>query len=573
LLYNFIDFLFKYQFATLKESLYTFIFRHCFSAGSRCMKITFLGAAQTVTGSCYVIETKDARFAVDCGMFQGNSAIEERNYETSRYRPEELDFVLLTHAHIDHSGLLPRITKGGFKGRIYCTAPTADLAALMLEDSAHIQEMEQERKTQHSRRRGEESSDYDEALYSTDDALATAKLLYSVEFDQEVKPCPGVKVLFRYAGHILGAAILDITVTEEGKSTRLVFSGDLGRPGALLLPDAEQPQTPDWLFVESTYGDRNHKGEDDTLNELLEAVEYSWKNQEKVIIPAFAVERTQEILYSLFLLKKQGRLPEGMPIYVDSPMASKATQVFLKYASHLRTPEIQPGDFENGSDAGVIFTQSAQESQKLNTMKGPAIILSASGMCNAGRVRHHLKHNLWKKGVSIVFVGYQAVGTPGRKLVDGAKTLRLFGEEVAVAAKIFTINGFSAHAGQSQLLDWIGTMAKPGMNIVLVHGEPKAQQVLAGLVQERFGITPFIPDYLEEATLEGARAAEIHQPVESRIKPRVDWNFLVGELEQRITQVRSRLEHADELPWEDQTELRDRLAEIERELFVFLSHM
>lgn len=537
------------------------------------MKITFLGAARTVTGSCYVIETDSTRFAVDCGMFQGNSAIEERNFATENYRPEELDFILLTHAHIDHSGLIPRMVKEGFKGGIYCTAPTADLAALMLEDSAHIQEMEHEWKSRHDKRRGEADDASSEALYDTDDALATAKLLRPVNFDSTVTPAADVKATFRYAGHILGAAILEITVTEkDGRSTNLVFSGDLGRPGALLLPDAEVPAAPDWLFVESTYGDRDHKGEADTLEELAEAIEYSFARNEKVIIPAFAVERTQEILYSLLLLKKQNRLPAGMPVYVDSPLASKATQVFLKYAEHLRTPELDPNDFKGNPDGFVRFTQSAQESQKLNTMEGPAIILSASGMCNAGRIRHHLKHNIWKEGVSIVFVGYQAMGTPGRKLVDGAKTLRLFGEELAVAARIFTINGFSAHAGQSQLLEWIGGMARPGMNIALVHGEPRAQDILAGLIKERFGITPMIPEYLEEVVIEGT-AAEVHAPSPARAKPRVDWDFLASELEERAAQVRRRLARVDELPWEEQTELRDRLVEIERDLMLFLSQL
>lgn len=537
------------------------------------MKITFLGAAQTVTGSCYVIETDASRFAVDCGMFQGNSAIEERNFQTDNYRPEHLDFILLTHAHIDHSGLLPRMVKKGFKGSIYCTHPTADLAAIMLEDSAHIQEMDHEWKSRHDKRRGTSEIAGSEALYETDDALATAKLLRPVGFDTEVTPAPGVKVTFRHAGHILGAAFLELTVTEGEKSTRLVFSGDLGRPGALLLPDAARPDTPDWLFVESTYGDRDHKGEADTLEELAEAINFSYSHHEKVIIPVFAVERTQEILYSLLILKKQNRLPAGMPIFVDSPLASKATQVFIKYVDHLRTPEFTAEDFKATPDGLVRFTQSAQESQKLNTMEGPAIILSASGMCNAGRIRHHLKHNLWKEGVSIVFVGYQAMGTPGRKLVDGAKSLRLFGEDVAVAAKIFTINGFSAHAGQSQLLEWIGGMARPGMNIALVHGEPKAQQILAGLIKERFGITPRIPEYLEEATIEGTAAPEVHVPSPARAKPRVDWNFLAGELEQRAAQVRERLAHIDDIPWEEQTELRDRLVEIERDLVLFLSQL
>ncbi len=536
------------------------------------MNITFLGAAQTVTGSCCVINTGNTRFAVDCGMFQGNSAIEVRNYQTDNYLPEKLDFVLLTHAHIDHSGLLPRMVKNGFSGSIYCTAPTADLAALMLEDSAHIQETEQEWKASHNQRKGREATATDEALYLTEDALATAKQLKAVNFDEAFEPAPGIHVTFRFAGHILGAAILDMTITENGKSTHLVFSGDLGRPGALLLPDAEKPASPDWLFVESTYGDRNHKGEDDTLNELAEAVEYSYKHKEKMIIPAFAVERTQEILYSLILLRKQGRIPADMPVFVDSPMATKATKVFVKYADQLRAPELTLDDI-NKPEYKVTYTQSVKESQELNARKGPAIIMSASGMCNAGRIRHHLKHNIWKKGVSIVFVGYQAMGTPGRKLVDGAKTLKLFGEELSVEAKIFTINGFSAHAGQSQLLEWIGSMARPGMNIALLHGEPKAQEILAGLVKERFGLQPVIPEYLEELSIQPETVPAVRQPRPEASKPRVDWKFLMQGLDDRMAQLRERLAQAENLPWEEQIEIRDRLADLEHELFVFLSHM
>ncbi len=536
------------------------------------MNITFLGAAQTVTGSCHVIQAGKIRFAVDCGMFQGNSALEERNYDTESYDPKNLDFILLTHAHIDHSGLLPRMVKNGFTGSIYCTAPTADLAAIMLEDSAHIQETEQEWKSKHNQRKGRGAEVTDEALYRTEDAEATAEQLHAVNFGEAFEPTPGVRVVFRHAGHILGAAILDLTLTEDGKTTRLVFSGDLGRPGALLLPDAEKPESPDWLFVESTYGDRNHKGENDTMDELAEAIAYSYEHREKVLIPAFAVERTQEILYSLILLRKQGRIPEDMPVFVDSPMAVKATRVFTKYADQLRSPDLTLEDINNPAFE-IKYTQTAKDSQELNLRKGPAIVLSASGMCNAGRIRHHLKHNLWKKGVSVVFVGYQAMGTPGRKLVDGAKTLRLFGEEINVEAKIFTINGFSAHAGQSQLLDWIGAVARKGTNIALIHGEPKAQNILAGLVEERFGIKPVIPEYLEELNIEPGTMPEVHQPRPEAARPRVDWNFLMQGMEQRMAQLRERLANASALPWEDQIELRDRLAEIEHDLFVFLTHV
>ncbi len=538
------------------------------------MKISFLGAARTVTGSCHVIEAAGARFAVDCGMHQGNPAIEERNRQSGLYRPREMDFILLTHAHIDHSGLLPLLAAEGFKGNIYCTHPTLDLAALMLEDSAHIQEMEQEWKQSHDKRRGTKR-DSDKALYTTEDARKAVTLMRPVDFDKTFEPHPGIKVTYRYAGHILGAAFLDLEITEGGQTTRLVFSGDLGRPGALLLHDAEHPNPPDWLFVESTYGDRNHRGESDTQEELAQAIAYSYSHGEKVIIPSFAVGRTQELLYSLILLRERNQLPADMPIFVDSPLAIRATEVFEKYAQTLHTPELQGISPKDGS-YNIHFTLNTEESQALNVLQGPAIILSASGMCNAGRIKHHLKHNIWREGASIVFVGYQAVGTLGRKIVDGAESIRLFNDDLAVAAKVFTINGFSAHAGQSQLLDWILPMSKAGSRIVLIHGEPKAQEALADLIKKnssRDDVEVFIPDYLEDMTLEPGRKVAVELFNTAKARPRVDWDFLIADMDARLAQLRERRSRAEQLPWEEQTELRDRLSEISRELAVFLSQI
>lgn len=534
------------------------------------MNITFLGAARTVTGSCFAIEAAGIRFAVDCGMHQGNPAIEARNFETDNYRPTDLAFVLLTHAHIDHSGLLPRMAAQGFKGPIYCTPPTLDLVSLMLEDSAHIQEMENDWKTRHNKRRGDRQKD--EPLYTLEDARLATSLARAVPFGEPFEPHPGIRVTYRHAGHILGAAFLELSVTEDGVTTTLVFSGDLGRPGALLVPDAEKPASPDWLFVESTYGDRNHKGESDTLDELAEAIAYSHRQGEKVIIPTFAVERTQEILYSLIQLRDKGRIPADMPIYVDSPLAIRATDVFLKHADHLHTPGGVGLSAIKDPRYHIHYTLNTQESQALNAMKGSAVILSASGMCNAGRIKHHLKHNIWRPGASIVFVGYQAVGTLGRKIVDGATTVRLFNDELAVKARVFTINGFSAHAGQRQLLDWIGGMARPDLRIVLVHGEAKAQDTLAGLIRDKWGIRADTPDYLEEMTLK-ADATTVRLPDAARVHPHVDWDFLVQDMDQRVAQLRARLKSVESLPWEEQTELRDRLSEINRDLYVFLSHL
>ncbi len=534
------------------------------------MKITFLGAAQTVTGSCYAIEAAGSRFLIDCGMYQGNQEMEKRNAETKNYITPKVDFVLLTHAHIDHSGLLPRLSKEGFTGPIYCTTPTKDLLCLMLDDSAHIQEMEYTWREAHSKRKGQKTEN-GAPLYTSEDADKAMELVRPVEFDKAFEPAPGIRVIYHYVAHILGAAFLELEITEGDTVTRLVFSGDLGRPGALLLADPAFPPKADYLFVESTYGDRNHKGEDDTLNELAEAIAYSYKNKEKVIIPTFAVERTQEVLYSLMMLVDKGKLPPDMPIYVDSPLAIRATDVFIQYAHMLQTPEAGSLANINSPKYNIHYTLSAAESQALNESKGPAIILSASGMCNAGRIKHHLKHNAWKPGASIVFVGYQAMGTLGRKIVDGVSPVRLFNADLAIKAKIFTINGFSAHAGQSQIMDWIAPSVHPELQIVLIHGEEKAQTALKTLIQEKFGLTARVPSFLEEMEIHG-KAAPICTTCPDNI-PSVDWKFLLDEMDQRMAQLHTRLTDMPQKPWETQTDTRDRLLEIHKDLLNFLSQL
>lgn len=303
------------------------------------MKVHFLGAAQTVTGSCYLIEACGIRFTVDCGMHQGNSEIEARNFDTDIYQSGNIDFILLTHAHIDHSGLLPRIVHEGFKGSIYCTPPTAALAGLMLEDSAHIQEMEAEwRQKKQKRHTGQNGKSKEIVpLYTVEDARKVPDQFRLVEYNKTFEPHPGIAVTYKDAGHILGSAFLELTVTEDGKTTRVVFSGDLGRPGTLLMHDPVVASQADYLFIESTYGDRNHKNEEATFDELAEAIAYSYNNHDKVIIPAFAVGRTQEILYCLYLLRQKGKLPDDMPIFVDSPLAIRATEVFKEFKDYLDT--------------------------------------------------------------------------------------------------------------------------------------------------------------------------------------------------------------------------------------------
>ena len=538
------------------------------------MKVQFLGAARTVTGSCFMIEACGRRFCVDCGLHQGNKAIEERNRDEKNYAPEALDFVLVTHAHMDHSGLLPLLVKHGFNGPIYCTRATAELLDLMLQDSAHIQEMEAQWAAAKYQRRGLRNPP--PAIYTTDDAVRTAALFQDVEYHTVFSPAPGIRVTYYDAGHILGSGSLRIEAEEDGKTTSIVFSGDIGRPQALIVRDPETPPAADYIFMESTYGDRNHKNESVSDAELADAVAYSYGKGEKVIIPAFAVERTQEILYCLHNLNRQGKLPGDMPIFVDSPLAIRATEVFKRHrelfdedAQALLSKGEDPFELPN-----LRYTLSVEESQSINAYEGPCIIISASGMCNAGRVKHHLKHNIWRPGASIVFVGYQAVGTPGRKIVERAGKITLFGEDMEVSARIYTINGFSAHAGQSQLLDWLKPLvsgpAKP--QIVLVHGEEKAQHTLAALIREQFGLTPLMPDYLEEMVLEGALVAETLRH-EVQAHPRINWDFLTGELERKWGIFRDRLADIECRPWVEQTELRDALEKMDYAMTRLLSRM
>jgi metallo-beta-lactamase family protein len=535
------------------------------------MEIKFMGAARTVTGSCYILETGGHRFAVDCGMHQGNAEIEKRNIDVSAYDPARIEFFLITHAHIDHSGLLPRMVQNGFRGPIYTTPPTRDLLEIMLLDSAHIQEMEAQWKTRKRLRHGEQNI---EPLYTQKDAEATMPLFQTVPYDKPFEPFPGLEVNFRDAGHILGASMVALRVGENGLQTKLIFSGDIGRPAQLMVQDPTIAHTADYLFMESTYGSRNHKNEADSLDELAAAIKYSYGRGEKVIIPAFAVERTQEIIYSLHMLAKAGRLPGDMPVYVDSPLAIRATEIFRRYRDYFdgETRKL----LKNGEDPLSLpqlhFTLSSQESVAINTTPGPAVVISASGMANAGRIKHHLRHNVWREGASIVFVGFQAQGTTGRRLVDGARKIRLFNEDVAVQAKIFTINGFSAHAGQSQLLDWLSHFRNDGMQIFLVHGEPSGQEVLAGLIKERFGFTVFIPDYLEEVTLKaGEELTRIEHP--EKAAPRIDWNYILGDMEAKFAQIRSRQEQLAAKNPVEQADMRDRLLELNRTLMETISEI
>lgn len=535
------------------------------------MKVKLLGAARTVTGSCSIVEAAGHRFAVDCGLHQGSAAIDKRNWDIEIYDAQRIEFLLMTHAHMDHSGLLPRLVKAGFKGRIYLTPPTAELLKIMLLDSAHIQEMEAQWKSRRRRRYGEAEI---APLYTQKDAQETFRLFTEKAYGETFAPFPGLTVTFRDAGHILGAAMIDMAVQEEGRTSRVVFSGDVGRPAQLLVEDPEKITEADFLFLESTYGNRNHKDEQSSLDELAEAIAYSHDRGQKVIIPAFAVERTQELIYSLRLLEKEGRLPADMPVYLDSPLAIQATEIFRRHRDSFDIDTRKM--FAKGEDPLSLpqlqYTLSTQESMRINETEGPAIVISASGMADAGRIKHHLRHNLWREGASVVFVGFQAQGTTGRKIIEGAPKVRIFNEDVVVKARIFTIGGFSSHAGRDQLLDWLGHFKTAGLRVFLIHGEYGGQQEFAALIRERFGMEVSIPDYLEELTLEAGRApARVAYPEQAA--PRIDWGFIIADMESRFAQLKERRQAVESKGWVEQTELRDRVLEVNRNIAEILSEI
>ncbi len=549
------------------------------------MKVQFLGAAQTVTGSCYMIEACGARFAVDCGMHQGNKTIEERNRETAMYRAESIDFIIMTHAHIDHSGLLPRMVKEGFRNPIYCTDATKDLLEILLLDSAHIQEMEAQQRAEKYKRRNKGKAP--EALYATEDAVATLPLFEAVQYSKTFEPHPGIKVTFYDAGHIIGSSYIRLEVEEDDATLSLVFSGDLGRANALIVRDPEVPARADYIFLESTYGDREHNTQISANDELAEAIAYSYNQGGKVIIPAFAVERTQELLYCLHQLAATGKLPADMPIYVDSPLAIRATEVFRKHAELF--DEEARALLAQGEDPFALpnlhYSMDAMQSRALNEMAGSAIIISASGMCNAGRIRHHLRHNLWSAKNSIVFVGYQGVGTPGRKIVENAASIKLFGDDITIAAKIFTIGGFSAHAGQGQLVSWVGDAIGKGSQVILVHGEEKAQQTLAEKIKQKYGVDVAIPAYLDELVLK-SNAEAVYVSAEGTVpalgasrvdttgqRAPVDWSFLKDDIESKMARLHAKIDTLEQRPWVEQEELRDNLTSLSYELTKLIARL
>jgi len=456
------------------------------------MQITFLGAAGEVTGSCFLIETATTRFLVDCGMFQGGREAARRNRQPFGFDPSAIDFVLLTHAHIDHSGLLPKLTRAGFRGTIHTTAATADLLQVMLPDSAHIQETDALR-AERGAGRPHDPRAAAAPLYTLRDADACLRQVRPHGYGRELRPHADIRCRFRDAGHILGSAILEVWVGEGERTTKLVLSGDLGQPGRVILRDPTPIAEADILFVESTYGNRLHKDLAATQEELIDVVERTLPRG-NVIVPAFAVGRTQEVLYHLHHLSREGWLRD-LRIFVDSPMATEATRITRQHLELFDENAVRlAGWHALGKDLPYLnFTASVEESIALNRIRAGAIIISASGMCTAGRIRHHLRHNLGRAECSVLITGFQAQGTLGRRLADGADQVRLFGEDIPVRASIHSVDGLSAHADRNALLAWTAGFARPPAQTFVVHGEATAAQALASGLRARPGWNVTVP--------------------------------------------------------------------------------
>lgn len=466
------------------------------------MKITFLGAARTVTGSNILVETNNKKFLMDCGLFQGQQKEEMMNSDTFLFNPNEIDFVLLSHAHIDHSGRIPKLYVDGYRGPVYATKATCDLCGIMLPDSGYIQESEMEWLNRKRRREGKPELP---PLYTYDDAINTLGLFENVAYDEMFQIDSNIRVRFRDAGHMLGSSIIEVWIKENGKEQKIVFTGDLGNNDIPLLREHVDIDEADILITESTYGGKNHENKGSRALKFLNVVSETLEKGGNVIIPSFAVGRTQEILYEIQKTKQtddeeiKRKFDEVLnaKVYVDSPLATSATEVFLKNLDCL-DEEVQQ-DLREGKKPlefhGLRFTQSVDESKELNATANQSIIISASGMCEVGRIKHHLKHNLWRNDSTILFVGYQAVGTLGRKIVDGAKNVKLFGEEITVNANVKYIEAYSGHADQEALLKFIDKFTSKPKQIYVVHGEEENALALAEAINNQFGIPVEVPNY------------------------------------------------------------------------------
>ena len=464
------------------------------------MKLSFFGADQCVTGSCHCLEVGGKRILIDCGLQQGRDEVDNR---TLPFAPGSIDYVLITHAHIDHSGRVPMLIKNGFQGRILTTRLTAQLMSIMLQDSAHIQESDAEYKNRKNRRAGRPE---EEPLYTVADAQRVPEFIDTCEYDQPVHLCDGVDAVFIDAGHLLGSASIRLTLTEGGQTKTIVFSGDIGNVDQPIIRDPQFFTGADYVVMESTYGDRNHTEVWSYTGQLAQIIDETLGKGGNVVIPSFAVGRTQELLYFIREIKDQGLVTSvpNFPVYVDSPLAKSATTIFcgdLRGYLDQDALELVKDGTHMFNFPGLHLTETVDESKSLNEDHTPKVIISASGMCDAGRIRHHLKYNLWRADSAVVFVGFQSPGTLGRTLLDGTPSVKLFGEDVAVRAKVVNFQGLSSHADHDHLVNWISQFKEPKpQHVFVVHGDREVAPVFAQTVSQ-LGFTAHAPQYTEEYDL------------------------------------------------------------------------
>lgn len=466
------------------------------------IKLTFLGAAQNVTGSRYLLDANGVRLLIDCGLYQERD-FRIRNWDPFPVAPDTIDAILLTHAHVDHCGFLPKLVRDGFKGKVYCTAATSDIAQIVLLDAAHIQEEDAEFKRKRHQREGRSGRYPEIPLYTTDDAQAALPLLNPVGYEKPVQIDDGIEATFYDAGHILGSSMINLILRQNGEQRKLLFSGDVGRWNTPILLDPTLFDEADYILVESTYGDRLHGDREHIDEELKEIINSTHRAGGNIVIPSFAVERSQEVLYHLNNLLIQDLIPHLM-VFMDSPMAISVTRVFEKH------PELFDKEMlelvrrhESPFDLpGLKMTPSVRESKAINHIKGTVIIIAGSGMCNAGRVKHHLVQNISRRESTILFVGYQAVGTLGRHIVDGAKEVRILGQHHRVRARIVQLDGFSAHADRDELLRWISALRQSPRRLFVTHGESNVTKKFAEFLKGKTGWDISVPEYLDQVVLE-----------------------------------------------------------------------
>ncbi len=506
------------------------------------MKIQFCGATSGVTGSCHLITAGDHKILLDCGQFQGGKAQDELNFEPFPFDPAEVEFLILSHAHIDHCGRIPLLVKRGFKGKIYCTDATADLLDIMLKDSAYIHEKEAEWQNRKNERAGRPLV---EALYTAKDAEDALKFVVPILYDQLIDLNDDIRICFNDAGHILGSAITEIWVKEDDNVSKIVFSGDLGVMDRPILRNPTIIKKADYVIMESTYGNRLHPENSMDVRKLMNIIRDTAARGGNTVIPSFAVGRTQELIYELNRVidsdSEYQKIFEDLMVYVDSPMAQNATEAFKKNSQVF---DEETKDFISRGDnplefKNLKFTRSSEESQWLNVDHTPKIIISASGMCEAGRIRHHLKHNLWNEKSSIVFVGYQAEGTLGRQLIEGATEVTLFGDKVEVNAQIHNLEGFSGHADKNGLMDWIRGFQMVPKKIFLVHGEPQSKIDFADAIKAETGMEAVVVNANAEYELEPASGQVVN--MEEAMAEAVDENK-INEARNHLFNIRRRLE-------------------------------